>query len=210
MLGLKSFTPLTWETAENAAERRKTLQNDQFSNTAETLRTKERRDGTFYHSKCLSQFCAVKRRTSASNDPSEPASKSTRSSSILPLSNDRGVLGHECLFCKRKRKRKSNVREYLHQCLTKDGSKAILTAARKKGDARISGLGEDLIAKEAKHHNRCRRDYVRQSVAVESSNRKKHDEAFQKLSHFVGNEVFKKKTPILAATLLSVYSLPSL
>ena len=101
---------------------------------------------------------------------------------------------------------RGNVRECLHQCLTKDGSKAILTAARKKGDARISGLGEDLIAKEAKYHNSCRLDYVRQSVAVESSNRKKHDEAFQKLSHFVDNEIFKKKTPILAATLLSVYT----
>ena len=53
----------------------------------------------------------------------------------------------QCLFCGKKRKRKSQSNEALHQCITNDGSKAILHAASKKGDARILGLGEDLIAR---------------------------------------------------------------
>ena len=31
----------------------------------------------------------------------------------------------------------------------------------------IIGLGEDLITKETKYHNNCRRDYVRQDMKEE-------------------------------------------
>ena len=72
--------------------------------------------------------------------------------------------------------------EPLSQCLTIDGSESILRAARIKNDGRILALGEDLIAKEAKYHNSCRRDYVRQDVSEEeTSNRKKHAESLPKL-----------------------------
>ena len=67
----------------------------------------------------------------------------------------------------------------LHHCVTKYGSKSIFLAARGKGDTRITELGEDLIAKEAKYHNSCRQDTKEEE---QKSNRKKHDEAFQKLS----------------------------
>ena len=72
------------------------------------------------------------------------------------------VLGKNCLFYGKQRKRKSQKSEPLKQCLTMDGCKAIIRAAKKKCDTRNVGLGEDLIAKEAKYHNTYRRNYVRE------------------------------------------------
>ena len=65
-------------------------------------------------------------------------------------------------------------------------------------------MGEDLIAEEAKYHNSCRRDYVRQDTKEEGQkfNRKKHDEAFQKLSMFL---VIKNKAAMLATIMFSLY-----
>ena len=76
----------------------------------------------------------------------------TRSTSDHPSTNKRGVLGQECIFCGKQRKRKSQKNEPLKHCLTID---AIICVAKKKRDSRILGLGEDLIAKEAKYHNTC-------------------------------------------------------
>ena len=73
-----------------------------------------------------------------------------------PSTNERGILGDNCLFCGKQRKRKSQKNEPLKQCLTMDGCKSIMNAAKKKCDTRILGLGEDLIVKEEKYHNICR------------------------------------------------------
>ena len=204
---LKCFNSSNWETAKNAARRRKAIQSDKFSNTSEEIRTAEGPEGKYYHSVCLSRFCAVKRGAPPSTEPSEPPQKTTRSSSDHPSTSTRGVLGQECLFCGQKRKRKLQKNEPLSQCLTTDGSKAILLAAKKKCDTRIIGLGEDLIAKEAKYHNTCRRDYVRLDVTDEeqTSNRKMHVEAFKNLSMFLENEVIKNKTPMLASVIFNLY-----
>lgn len=88
-----------------------------------------------------------------------------------------------------------------------DGCKSIVRAAKKKHDTRILGLGEDLIAKEAKYHNSCRRNYVRQDEDEEAptSNRKKHNEAFQTLLNFLDGELIKKKKPMLATAIFSLY-----
>ncbi len=77
----------------------------------------------------------------------------------------------------------------------------------KCNDTRIVGLGEDLIAKEAKYHNTCRRNYVRQEEDEEdqTSNRKKHNEAFQTLLNFLDGEIIKKKRPLWATTIFSLY-----
>ena len=89
--------------------------------------------------------------------------------------------------------------EPLSQCLTTDGSKAILLGAKKKCDTRIIGLVEYLIAKEAKYQNSCHRDDVRLDVTGEEqmSNLKMHVEAFKNLSMFLENEDIKTKFPCL-------------
>ena len=120
--------------------------------------------------------------------------------------NKKGVLGQECLFCAKQRKRKSQKNEPLKHCLTLDGCMSI-QCSKKKCDARILGLGEDLIANEAKYHNTCRRNYVRQDDDEEEqiSNRKKHSEAFQTLTNFLETELVKKKKPMMATAIFSLY-----
>lgn len=205
--GLKLFVPDRWETAKNAAARRLTLHNDYFSSTSEEIRNIELPEGKYYHTDCFSQFCAIKRQLPGDNELSQPPRKVTRSTNSHPSTNERGILGDNCLFCGKQRKRKSQKNEPLQQCLTLDGCKSIMNAAKKKCDTRILGLGEDLIAKEAKYHNTCRRNYVRQDEEEEAqtSNRQKHNEAFQTLLNFLDNEIMKKKKPMLATAIFSLY-----
>ena len=47
---LKCFNSSNWETAKNAARRRKAIQSDKFSNTSEEIRTAEGPEGKYYHS----------------------------------------------------------------------------------------------------------------------------------------------------------------
>ena len=56
--GPKSFNSSNWETANNAATRQKELKSDKFHSTSEEIRTAEGPEGKYYHSVCLSQFCA--------------------------------------------------------------------------------------------------------------------------------------------------------
>ncbi len=204
--GLKLFIPERWETVKNAAARRLTLQNEQFFSISEEIRMTEQSEGKYYHTKCLSRFCATKRQPQGDSEHFPP-SKATRSTSGNPSTNERGVLGEDCLFCGKQRKRKSQKNEALKQCLTLDGCKSIVCAAKRKCDTRILGLGEDLIAKEAKYHNSCRRNYVRQDEDEEeqASTRKKHNEAFQTLLNFLDSEIIKKKKPMLATAIFSLY-----
>ena len=185
--GLKPFNSSNWGTANNAATRRKELKSDKFHSTSEEIRAAEGPEGKYYHSVCLSQFCAVKRKVPPGKESFELPHKATRLGSSHVSNNTRGVLGQERIFCLQKRKRKLQKNKPLSQCLTIDGSESILRAARIKNDGRILALGEDLITKEAKYHNSCCRDYVRQDVSEEeeTSNRKKHAEAFQNLSMFL-------------------------
>ena len=92
--------------------------------------------------------------------------------------------------------------------MTKDGNDSIVRAAKHQGDGKIIGLGEDLIAKEAKYHKSCRREYVRQAEMVnekETSNRQKHTEAFQMLSTFLEHEVIQRRNPMWASTIFDLY-----
>ena len=68
---------------------------------------------------------------------------------------------------KKKKKTVGRTVEGLHQCLTKDGANSVISAAKQKNDPDILGIGEDLIAKEVRYHNTCRRVYVRQDSKQE-------------------------------------------
>ena len=91
--------------------------------------------------------------------------------------------------------------------MTKDGSRAIYLAAKRKNDTKILALGEDLIAKELRYHNSCRRDYPRdENMETElTSSRKTHHEAFRKLSIFIEKEIVTNKNSMMASVLLSLY-----
>ena len=209
-LQLKTFQEASWETAKNAADRRKSLKSNKHSTATEEIIKAEHAEGYVYHSQCFSQFCEVKRLPSPKSEQSEPHTKSTRSNSNLPATDDRGFLKSCCVFCGNARKRKKGKTEGLHQCITLDGSKAIICAAKSRGDARILSLGEDLIAKVVKYHHSCRHDYLRDvptstKPVEQTSNRKIHNDAFQNISVFIQNEVINKQTPMMASAILRMY-----
>ena len=168
-LGLIHFQQATWQTATNAARRRLSLKNGKFGSVTKDIRSLEipKQPGKLlYHSSCFSQFCAIKRGKVDDVDPCEPPRK-TRSTYELPSSSRLDVLGKQCLFCKKKRKTVGRTVEGLHQCPPKDGANSIISAAKQKNDPDILGIGEDLIAKEARYHNTCRRVHVRQDSKQE-------------------------------------------
>ena len=208
-LWLIHFQQATWQTATNAARRRLSLKNDKFGSVTKDSRSFEipkQSEKLLYHSKCFSQLCAIKRGKVDDVDPCEPPRK-TRSTYELPSSSRLGVLGKQCLFCKKKRKTVGRTVEGLHQCLTKAGANSIISAAKQKNDPDILGIGEDLIAKEARYHNTYRRVYVRQDSKQKDdvTKRKHHDEAFKNVTGFIKNESIDKKTPMMLNTIFNMY-----
>ena len=137
----------------------------------------------------------------------EPPCKTTRTCSPLPSTDNRGVLGQQCVFCGKLRKKIKSQNEPLHLCVTKDGSRAIYLAAKKKNDIKILILGEDLIAKEVKYHNSCMRDYLREEHAESElpSSTKIHHEAFRKLSIYIEGEIIANKNPMMVSAPLKLY-----
>lgn len=180
------------------------MKNDVLFNATKDINNTDQPDCIFYHSKCFSSFCAVQKRRSPSEDPAESL---ISDSSLEPVSI-RESLEDKCLFCRKKRLRKSTSSENLSMSLTTEGSKSILSAAERHGDTRILELGEELIAEQAQYHSSCRRNYIRQKhkPTEHKSNRKKHEEAFQKLCVFLEHEVIENKTPLLATTIFKLYS----
>jgi len=73
----------------------------------------------------------------------------------------------KCLFCGCKGRYNKGSKEYhLVKCVTETAEASIKEAARVKNDFKLLGTidGVDLIAKEARYHELCRRDYVRETV----------------------------------------------
>ena len=179
----------------------------------------------YYHSQCLSMYCAIKRSTS---EPPK-TSTTTRSSHSLSSTDKRGVLNDECIFCGKQRKKRKSEEEPLHQCLTDIASKSIWLAAVKKEDTKIISLGEDLIAKELKYHGTCKKNYIDEAAALTVSNegyelntenvqgvkkfvnrnqtskKKFHLQAFDKVSYYITQNVMQLGTPFMGSFLLKLY-----
>jgi hypothetical protein len=73
----------------------------------------------------------------------------------------------KCLFCDKRLKHNSSshIKERLVKCVTEFGESSIKEAARAKNDYKMLGCveGVNLIAKEARYHESCRRKYVRRA-----------------------------------------------
>ena len=83
--------------------------------------------------------------------------KSTVEANLLPQD--------KCLFCDKGNTVKQGKFTSLSRCETFDAAEKILDAATAKGDypllGKISGI--DLVAREARYHEHCRRDYIRRA-----------------------------------------------
>uniref|UniRef100_UPI00358F0869 structural maintenance of chromosomes protein 5-like n=1 Tax=Myxine glutinosa TaxID=7769 RepID=UPI00358F0869 len=189
---LKCFNSSNWETAKNAARRRKALQSDKFSNTSEEIRTAEGPEGKYYHSVCLSRFFAVEGGAPPSTEPSEPPQKTTRSRSDHPSTSTRGVHGQECIFCGQKRKRKLQKNEPLSQCLTTDGARQSFLLRISKCDEKEKHMEKlqrqnERNRQEMQRHNEYKK-YLDQITLLE---KKKHILNYE--AHRVKYEKLKKQ-----------------
>jgi hypothetical protein len=179
----------------------------------------------FYHSKCYSDFTAVgKRKTEASSEspaPDEPPPKVTRSASQHSQADRRtGVLGNQCIFCPFSRRR-SNFSQKLqyetpHPISSRNSAAAIMEAAQLQDNdtsRTILAIPGDLLAKEAKCHDSCKRNFIKAGKALtnpkedsgQETVRTRHSKAFEHLSLFLKDEVVRKGKPMLASTIFALY-----
>ena len=86
-----------------------------------------------------------------------------------------------CIFCnKAKRVRKTDTKEKLLSCAELRADDSIRKANLLRGDQRIAAITtDDLIAKEAKYHKTCYRDYTRANYKVAKDNQTNIDEPFE-------------------------------
>lgn len=132
------------DAVRSAAERRRSLTRDHFATATQDILAAESSSDLYYHTKCHSRYCAVKRK--AEEDVNEPQStpptgKSMRSKSDLPQSDKKGGLEHSCIFCSTVRKRScSSGRNFegLHKVETMEGSNRIINAAKRNPGLRNS------------------------------------------------------------------------
>jgi len=119
------------------------------------------------HRWCYKNFTNVSRlrekvsEISSANVPSRSSNRKPAAASIIQTL----FPTNECIFCKRDHKYRAGntTGETLVQCLTTMAEQTIKHCAHAKSDFELLGRieGEDLIAKEAKYHESCRRNYTR-------------------------------------------------
>ena len=145
------------------------------------------------------------------------AGKSMRSKSDLPQSDAKGVLGRSCIFCSTVRKRLRSPGdvsfENLHKVETMECSDMLINAAKRntglRNSVRVLALGsEDLVAIEAHYHNSCRLKFLQEAnneTEVGTSNRKRHEKAFEVFMMYTEHEIIQKRVPKYAAKLMELY-----
>jgi len=167
-----------------------------------------------YHSKCYKKYTAVKRSSTDSHNKSPAKKPKTRRTSSMPSSNDKGLLKDSCIFCNVPRKTVNRKVEPLSECLTVDGCASIVSAASRSSNDRIKDLvrsGIDLIAKEAKYHKSCRREFFKEVGGTHSkneddvSNRQLHITTFGTISALIEKEMIEERKAMFATVLLDLY-----
>ena len=113
---------------------------------------------------------------------------------------------NECIFCgtHKRYKKGTKTAEILVKCVTEIAEKTIKDCAKRKNDFKLLGIIDqvDLIAKEARYHETCRRDYIRKeerrhhsddeaSTSAVSEQVAAYDDAFRWLSEHIQQDIIK-------------------
>ena len=213
---LKPFDSKLWGSIKKAAEIRRQMSSDRYSDATSEILTRVDESEAVYHTQCYRTFTAVKRRSSSGPSVHEPTAKlpTTRQRTFLPATDEKGLLKGTCLFCGKVRKKWNGVDEKLSECLTADGRDAIFAAAPRSNNEQVKSVvrGEvDIIAKEAQYHKSCRRLFFKeadQSVeqsATPRTDRKLHAETFETMRRLIETEVIGNCRAMLASTLIELY-----
>ena len=169
---VKFSSESSWKTLLQAADRRCFQPILDLSSTVP--------DGEYpplkYHKTCRSMFTLKRDLDSCGKEIEETNEAQTNSRSSLRLTNraegyekrECDKLLPKCIFCnKAKCVRKTNTKEKLLSCAELRADDSIRKASFLRGDKRIAAITtDDLIAKEAKYHKTCYRDYIRVNFKV--------------------------------------------
>jgi hypothetical protein len=181
---VKLSSETLWKTLLQAAERRKFQPIIDISSTVT--------DGEYpplkYHKTCRSMFTLKRDLVSCGQEVGETSQAQTNPRSSLRLASqgegyermDCDKLLPNCIFCnKAKRVRKTDTKEKLLSCAELRADDSIRKASLLRGDQRIAAITtDDLIAKEAKYHKTCYRNYTRVNYKVVKDYQSNEDEPF--------------------------------
>ena len=218
---MRKFSNTTWTTIKHAADMRKKFKTDKYVEvTQKILVSSEQETPTLnYHPSCYKCYTAVKRRRETLPSDDEPAVATkkacieTRRCSVLPKSNQQGLLKGSCIFCGKSRKKRNGKEEPRLKVSTVVGCESLCQRVNKSKNERIKSLirsGVDLIAKEAEYHKSCRVQFLRETDVQENpteegSSQSYHNRAFASLLSFIQDEVLRKHRSVLISDLLSMY-----
>lgn len=220
----KTFNDQTWATVKNAAASRKRMKSDKYREATSRIAGGVTGQDRGYHSSCYRVYTAVKRTRTETEETEQQTHESvnkksrteTRRVSLLPKSDEQGLLKGKCIFCGKARKKKKNSEEPRLRISTLDGCQTLADRAKFSRNERIKSLvrtGVDLIAKEAEYHKSCRAAFYLETdnrcseTSKEKSSTHCHRQAFSSLCAHIENEVIGQKRPHLTSSLLEYYKL---
>jgi len=172
-----------------------------------------------YHPSCQKSYTAVKHPKQAPPANDEPAAKKacieTRRCSVLPKSDQQGMLKGTCIFCGKSRKKKNGKEESRVKIATLSGCQSLCERAKSSNNERIKSLirsGVDLIAKEAEYHKSCRATFLNETDDQQTEGSKQactsqyyHKRSSASLWTYIQNEVIVNERSILVSALLEMY-----
>lgn len=225
---LKPMQEKQWNTAKQASIKRHSLKKDQFNDATSIIQASVTYEQYWYHSRCLSNYSAVKKKPEPATQEAvpEPPTKVTRSKSPLgpSVSSSTGIFGNKCLFCPFQRRRsgssQSGAFEMPRPISTRNSAAAIIDAAKNQDSDishKILAIG-DLLAKEAKCHDSCKREFIKPRTTVAqpapeggdasleaTATRQNHSKAFEELSQFLKKEIVHNHKPFMVSTIFNLY-----
>jgi len=124
-----------------------------------------------YHPFCHKHYTAVKRPKEPLPPDDEPTAKKasiqTRRCSVLPKSDQQGLLKGTCIFCGKSHKKKNGKEEPRLKIATVAGCESLCHQVKSSKNERINKSlirsGVDLIAKEAEYYKSCRVQFLRET-----------------------------------------------
>lgn len=153
-----------------------------------------------FHRRCYQIFTNTKYITKEqSSSTIQTPERHQRTSNMSPGTS---LFPPECIICKKSSKKiydkRKNCYEPLTTCVTTISVDSIMASAKQKSDAEMLALSDiDLIAKEAKYHNSCRRDYTRRDSRYPERNefvtelKRAHSESFNYLIGYIEESIIE-------------------
>lgn len=212
------FTEETWAKVQTAKiTRLKNIGSSKYSTLCHELGSEYNAKTDGYHSKCYKNFTATKKTKESSVSIVPIYSGVLRSDASSSVSTPSEVLDAVCIFCDHERKKIKGKHEYLSNVETFEAQETIKDSANILEDVEFLAKYEslDFIAKEAKYHESCKKNYIARSERIrKTSSAKKtelaeernvHADAFKLLSEYISSFIINEQRCEFISSLLDQY-----